>query len=387
MRTLRLVWIVLTKELRDGMRDRRSILSVVISAALAPVLLGGMFTVMAGRGRDAEEIKLPVAGVEYAPAFIDWLKQQTGVEIVAAPADPEQAVRDRKEDVVLIVGKDFSKNMARAIPASVRLVSDSTRDSAKRKVDRARKLVTTYSGQLAALRLIARGVAPSVALPVQVEEVEVSSAQERLATLLNILPLLLVLAALTGGMQIAIDTTAGERERGSLEPLLLNPVSLWDLVFGKWLAICAFSLAGVVLTLLVALAVLYATPLNARMHASALLWMLVVAAPLVPLAAGIDLLICTFAQTPKEGNSYLGVVLLAPMLTGMLAEFFPVRLTAAVAAVPLLGQQRMLSALTRGEIPHIAWLALSAACAVVLGVAALLGTARLLRYEKVVFGR
>jgi hypothetical protein len=158
-------------------------------------------------------------------------------------------------------------------------------------------------------------------------------------------------------------------------------------VFGKWLAICAFSLAGVVLTLLVALGVLYATPLHARMHPSALLWMLAVAMPLVPFAAGVDLAICTLAQTPKEGNSYLGVVLLAPMLTGMLAEFYPVRLSAAIAAVPLLGQQRMLSALTRGEIPHMAWLALSAACAVLLGAAALLATARLLRYEKVVFGR
>jgi sodium transport system permease protein len=186
---------------------------------------------------------------------------------------------------------------------------------------------------------------------------------------------------------LLVTAFTGERGRGSLEPLLMNPVSLWDLVLGKWLAICVFSLAGVVLTLLVALGVLYATPLHAHMHASALLWMLAVAVPLVPFAAGVDLAICTFAQTPKEGTSYLGVVLLAPMLTGLLAEFFPVRLSAAVAVVPLLGQQRMLSALTRGEIPHLAWLALSAACAVLLGVAALLGTARLLRYEKVVFGR
>jgi sodium transport system permease protein len=204
---------------------------------------------------------------------------------------------------------------------------------------------------------------------------------------LALLPAFVLVTAFTGSMNVANDSMAGERERGSLEPLLMNPVSLWDLVLGKWLAICAFSLAGVVLTLLVALAVLSATPLHARMHASALLWMLVVAVPLVPLAAGIDLLICTFAQTPKEGTSYLGVVLLAPMLTGMLAEFYPVRLTAAIAAVPLLGQQRMLSALTRGEIPHIAWLALSGACAVLLGVSAVAATARLLRYEKVVFGR
>jgi sodium transport system permease protein len=209
----------------------------------------------------------------------------------------------------------------------------------------------------------------------------------RQPTALALLPAFLMVTAFTGAMNIANDTMAGERERGSLEPLLMNPVLSRDLVLGKWLAICAFSLGGVVLTLLVSLAVLYATPLSARMHPSALLWMLAVALPLVPFAAGFDLLICTFARTPKEGNSYLGVALLAPMLTGMLAEFFPVRLRAVIAAVPLLGQQRMLSAITRGEIPHLAWLLLSAACAALLGVAAVWATAGLLQDETVVFGR
>jgi sodium transport system permease protein len=205
-------------------------------------------------------------------------------------------------------------------------------------------------------------------------------------TALALLPAFLMVTAFTGAMNIANDSLAGERERGSLEPLLMNPVLTGDLVLGKWLAICAFSLCGVALTLLISLAVLYATPLNARMHASALLWMLAVALPLVPFAAGVDLLICTFARTPKEGNSYLAVALLAPMLTGMLAEFFPVRLRAGIAVVPLLGQQSMLSALTRGEIPHVAWLVSSGAVALLLGIAAVLASARLLQNEKVVFG-
>jgi len=206
-------------------------------------------------------------------------------------------------------------------------------------------------------------------------------------TALALLPAFLIVTAFTGAMNIANDTTAGERERGSLEPLLMNPVTLSDLVFGKFLAVCAFSLSCVVLTLLFALAVLYVTPLGGRMHPGALLWMFAVAAPLVPIAAGIDLLICTFAQTPKEGNSYLSVALLAPMLIGILAEFFPVRLQAAVAIIPLLGQQRMLSALTRGEIPHIVWLLSAGVCTVFIGAAAVAATTRLLRREKVIFGR
>jgi sodium transport system permease protein len=204
---------------------------------------------------------------------------------------------------------------------------------------------------------------------------------------LLMLPAFLMVTAFTGAMNIANDTMAGERERGSLEPLLLNPVPLSDLVLGKWLAACAFSLGCVVVTLLCALAALYAAPLSGRMHPGALVWMLVVAAPLAPFAAGVDLLICTFAQTPKEGSSYLSVALLAPMLTGMLAEFYPVRLQAAIAAVPLLGQQRMLSALTHGQTPHPTWLLASAAGALLIGAASVAATARLLRHEKVIFGR
>jgi hypothetical protein len=123
------------------------------------------------------------------------------------------------------------------------------------------------------------------------------------------------------------------------------------------------------------------------MNAGALLWMLAVALPLAPLAAGLDLLICTFAQTPKEGTSYLSVALLVPMLTGMLAEFFPIRLRAAIAIVPLLGQQRMLSAVTRGEIPHLGWLLSSGVCTALVGAAAVAATGRILRSEKVIFGR
>jgi sodium transport system permease protein len=206
-------------------------------------------------------------------------------------------------------------------------------------------------------------------------------------TALALLPAFLIISAFTGAMNIANDAMAGERERGSLEPLLMNPVKLSDLVLGKFLATCAFSLGCVVLTLLFALAVLYATPLGGRMHPSVLVLMFAVAAPLAPLAAGVDLLICTFAQTPKEGNSYLSVALLAPMLIGILAEFFPVRLQAAIALIPLLGQQRMLSALTRGEMPHLAWLLSSGGCAVLIGAGAVMAAARLLQHEKVIFAR
>jgi sodium transport system permease protein len=390
--TLRQVWIVLAKELRDGMRDRRSVLSLLFGAALAPVLLGGMFTVMAGRGKDAEEMKLPVAGVQYAPAFVDWMKQQTGIEIVPAPADPEQAVRDRKEDVVLIIGKDFSKNMARAIPAPVKLVSDSTRDSARRKVTRARSLVTTYSGQLAALRLIARGVAPSVAMPVQVEEVEVSSAQERLATLLNILPLLLVLAALTGGMQIAIDTTAGERERGSLEPLLLNPVPRAALAAGKWLAASAMGCGSVVLSMLLTVNVMRRVPwhdlgIRFRVSDGDLMSLLALVLPLALFLSAVVMFASTFARSFKEAQGYIGMLILLPMLPGLISTMYPLSNRHWLAPIPIIGQYALAADVLGGKPPSAALYALAGVSVLACALVLLALTSRLLKREAIIFGR
>jgi sodium transport system permease protein len=392
MSTLRLMWIVFRKELADGMRDRRSILSVVVVASLSPVLLGGMFTVMASRGKNANEIKLPVAGAEYAPAFIDWLKQQTGVEIVPAPADPEQAVRDRKEDVVLIIEKDFSKDMARAVPAPVKLVSDSTRDSARQTVTRARTLVTTYSSQLAALRLIARGVAPSIALPVRVEDVEVSSAQERLATLLNILPLLLVLAALTGGMQIAIDTTAGERERGSLEPLLLNPVPRVALAAGKWLAASAFGCVSVVFSMLLTVNVMRRVPwhdmgIRFRVSDGDLMSLLALVLPLALLLSAVVMFVSTFARSFKEAQGYIGMLILLPMLPGVISTLYPLSNRPWLAPIPIVGQYALSADVLGGKPPAVAFYVLAGVSVLACALLLLALISRLLKREAIIFGR
>jgi len=390
--TPRQIWTVFGKEVRDGLRDRRSIRSVLLTAALSPVLFGGMFTVMAERAKDAWEVRLPVAGVEYAPTFVDWLKQQTGVEIVPAPADPEQAVRDRKEDVVLIIEKDFSENMARAIPAPVKLVSDSTRESARKKVERARRLVTTYSSQLAALRLIARGVAPPVATPVEVQEVEVSSAQERLASQLNILTLLLVIAALTGGMQVAIDTTAGERERGSLEPLLLSPVPRWVLATGKWLAASAFGCSSVVFSMALTVNVLRRVPwedvgIRFRVSDADLMSLLALVLPLVLFLSAVVIFSSTFARSFKEAQGYLGILILLPMLPGVVSILYPLSNRPWLAPVPLLGQYALAADVLGGQPPKAIFYILAGVSALACAVLLLVLVARLLTRETIIFGR
>ena len=392
MKTFALLWTVFRKEILDAGRDRRSIMSLLFSAMITPLLFGLLFTIAAERRRTAEDIRLPIAGAEYAPAFVDWLKQQTGVEVVPPPPDAEAAVRDREEDVVLVIDEDFSKNMARALPAPIKLVADVTRNNARPKVQRVRSLIAAYSGQIGGLRLIARGVAPSVATAIRVEDVEVSSSQQRLATQLSILPLLLVMAALIGGMQVAIDSTAGERERGSLEPLLLNPVSRGALAAGKWLAASLFSCGAVVFSMLLTINVMRRVPwhdldIRFRVSDGELLTLLALILPLAFFLASIVMFASTFARSFKEAQSYLGILMMLPMLPGFVGTMYPLGNRPWLAPVPIIGQYSLAADVLGGKPPGVLYYVLAGVSVLVLATILVQMTARLLSRESIIFGR
>lgn len=386
------VAVVMRKEFIDGLRDRRSIASLAAASAITPVLFGIMFTVVAERRKSADEIALPVAGAQFAPALVDWLTQQTGVTVVPAPNDPEKAVRDRDEDVVLIIEEDFEKNLAKALPAPVKLVTDVTRDATRPKVNRVRALVSSYSQLVGSLRLISRGVAPSVATALRIEEVEVSSSQQRLAAQLGILPLLLVIAALTGGMQIAIDSTAGERERGSLEPLLLNPVPRGAFAAGKWLAASTFGCGAVIFSLLLTITVMRRVPwhdlgIRFTVTDAALASLLVLILPAALLLSAVVLFASTFARSFKEAQSYLGMLMLVPMFPGLVSTAYPLSNRPWLAPFPIVGQYALAADVLGGTPPRPIFYVVAGvsvlACAGVLVVL----TGRLLRREAIVFGR
>jgi len=383
---------VLKKELMDGARDRRSIRSLLFGAIMTPLIFGVMFTVVANRERDAKDLKLPVAGIEYAPALADWLRQQTGVTITRAPADPMAAVRERKEDVVVIIDKDFAKDMARGVPAPVKLVADMTRNESRPKVTRVRNLINSYSTEIASLRLVARGVAPVVARPLAIEDVEVSSAQQRLGQLLSILPLLLVMAGLTGGLQIGIDSTAGERERGSLEPLLLSPVPRLALAAGKWLAASTFACASVLFSMVLTVNVLRRVPwqdlgIRFRVTDGELMSLLALELPLALFLSAVVMFVSTFARSFKEAQSYIGLLIFVPMLPGIVSTMVPLSGRPWMAPIPVLGQYALAADVLGGKPPGVAYyIAAGVAVLAAAGVLVILA-ARLLRQEKVIFGR
>jgi sodium transport system permease protein len=384
--------VIVRKELRDSFRDRRALFSIFFSAIFFPIVITVMMNRVADRARDAEQIIIPVSGAENAPALVEWLQQQDGVSITAAPGDAEAAVRDKRVDVVLIIPRNYAERFNGSRPAQVRLVSDGSNNTAQPAVQRVRQLLAAYSGQIASLRLIARGVSPTIASPLQLQEIEVSSAQQRAAAVLSFIPLMLMIAAFTGGMQIATDSTAGERERGSLEPLLVNPVARGVLVTGKWLAAACAAMLSVGLTTGLSVAQLQLVPLQDlgirfTLGPNEVLGMLAAILPLCPLTAAVQTYIGTYARSFKEAQSYMGVLISVMMLPALLSSLYPIADRVWMYPVPVIGQYLLLTSFLGGRAPGLVPFALSAISALVLAVVFVQITTRLFRNERIIFAR
>jgi sodium transport system permease protein len=385
--------VVCRKELKDWSRDRRSILTVLFSSLLAPVIIGVMFTTLANRARQVEDVTVPVVGGANAPALMDWLRQQAGVTIVEGPSDPEEAVRSRQEDVVVVIADDFAKDFAASRPAQVRLIGDSSSQNTRPKVQRVRALFQRYSNEIGSLRLIARGISPVVATAVQIEDVEVSSAQQRAATLLGFIPLFIMISAFTGGMPLATDSTAGERERGSMEALLANPAPRMAIAAGKWLAGTLTAMLSVTVSGGLLFALFQYIPLQdlgIRFHLGQreLIGTLVIVLPLCPLVVSIQMYVATFAKSFKEAQSYLSFLMMVQMVPGMMATMNPAGTKAWwMYYIPWIGAQTLLTdVLGNKPISPVVFIVIGVVN-IVLAVIAVRATAGLLVREKIIFGR
>lgn len=380
------LWVVLLKELTDGLRDRRALASALLMPLLGPLLVGVMLTRLAQDEDTRGPLVLPVEGAEHAPALVAFLRA-AGAEVVAPPADPEAAVRSGERAVVLRVEPEYGEAWSTGRPAPVTLVVDGSQQAARTDVERARALLAAYAGQVGTLRLLARGVDPALAQPLAVDERDLATPETRAASILEMAVMFVVMAAFVCSLYLAIDTTAGERERRSLEPLLLNPAPRWALASGKFLAAVAFGVVGTALSLAFVMAVLRRVPLEllgvrATLDLPAALALFVVAVPLAPLAAGLQLCVAAFARSFKEAQTWLGVTLFLPMLPGLVLTLAPARPGSALIAVPILGQQLLAGRVLRGEGLDPVALAACTATTLLVALAGLAGLTALLHREE-----
>jgi sodium transport system permease protein len=215
-----------------------------------PALMLGMGKLVSSRISDQMEkpLHVPVVGASNAPNLVAWLQGQN-IVVKPAPADPDEAIRSQKEDVILRIDGKFGEQWRGSIPAVVEILHDSSRQDADIPVERLRNLLDGYGSNVGALRLVARGIAPTTAQPLRVSDRDLATPEARRGAALAFLPYMLILFSFLGGAYLVIDATAGERERNSLEPLLATPARRAVIMSGKILAACVLGVFSITLTL------------------------------------------------------------------------------------------------------------------------------------------
>ena len=380
---------VFLKEVKENLRDKRTVTSALLYGPLiGPIIFVLLMNTIITRelNKADQPLKIPVIGAQYAPNLIDALKQQ-GLLPQPAVADAEAAVRDQDADVVLRIPEDFDKSWRKGEASQVEMIYDSSQKETGGSIDRLRRMLEAYSRHQGAMRLVARGLSPTMMAPVSVDDRDQSTPQSRAGQMFSILPYFFVLTIFMGGMYLAIDLTAGERERPSLEPLFANPVPRWKVLLGKLGAISVFSLTSLLISVIgfgICGKVIPAEKLGMTLNLGPAfaLQVLLMMLPLVILLASLQTLVAAFAKSYREAQTYLSILMMVPALPSILLSVLPIKVTAWMYAVPLLGQQVGISQLLRGEQLTTMQISTCMVSGLIVAVLATLITAQVYRSER-----
>ena len=353
----RLIGVITRKELTDNFRDRRSIFNASLNVLLTPLLYIALFGFMSRAFSEQAErqLQLPVVGAENAPNLIDYLEQRN-VAILPPPADPETAILEGEHDVVVIIPDDYGEKFENGQPVPIEVIQDFSNQGGSISASRAERLIEQYGSQIGSLRLLARGINPSVVSPIVIQEVDVSVEEGGIASaILNLLPVIMLTAAFMGGFFMVVDMTAGERERESLEPLLINPIPRWIVVVGKYFTglgftVFATGLATSVYLLLISIpAVQEFTNIRFEINASTVLVAFALMVPVIIMAVALQMLISSHARNVKEAQTYTNILNMAGFMPSVLLSVLPVKAASWMFFVPTIGQLFLINKVTNGE--------------------------------------
>jgi sodium transport system permease protein len=379
------VLTVFRKEIADALRDRRTMLTVLISAVLmGPFVLLAISGLVASLESSAERRTVVLAGLDHAPTLKNFFERQTFV-VTAAPADYEARLRKATlTDAVIVVPENFEASLLRGDGPVVEIVSDSANQRSEASAGRAARLLRAFSRERATLGLALRGVSPDLLEPLQIEERDLASSQTRATQITGMLPFFVLMAVLTGALNAALDTTAGERERGSLEPLLMNPTERWALVLGKWGAVASVGMLIAVLSCMSFLPGqwLLRSDTLAAMFQYGLREVLLFLVVLLPFALMVSALLMAVAircRTFKEAQASTTVVMLGASLLPLINVFSLGGESPWYLWVPALAQNVLMTHVLKGESLSAAQLGLPMAVCLVVTVGGVWFVARTLR--------
>ena len=384
--------IVAKKEFRDGLRDKRALLSAFFFPLSAPLFIYFLLNAVIEMSQVDETVSVPIYGADAAPGLIAYLTE-AGIEVNGRDTqtldEVKSQVADQTLDFALMIPEDFQDTMASYQPPDLLIVSDSSRNDVAAQVGQLRRVLNQYNQELISLRLIARGVSPKVTIGARPITIDVASDQKRTASVLNFIPIYVLMAAFVAGLGIAIDGTAGERERKSLEPLLINPIRPVDIIFGKWFASGTFALLGMLATLVLCVVAMFALPieeigLSFEISTKQALALLMVSLPVPYIAASLQILLGLFAKSFKDAQSYIGILVILPMVPVIIRQFMPFVTEPWMAGIPIFAQSVLMMDVLAGSGYSFLSLSVALISGFVASALLCLVAARLLTTERMI---
>ncbi|MGI2128143.1 ABC transporter permease [Shewanella oncorhynchi] len=372
------------KELIDAARDKRSVMAGLYYAIGTPLIMCGLFMVLIGQLTSPDDLKITITNPEKAPDLVRFLSNKG---ITQGAADGSDA-KDLKV-IELIISTDYAAQMNQGKSAEITIVADNSEEKLQNSIRRLEKQLQAYSAEMGSLRLIARGIDPRVVQPLKVNVQDKATTDSKGGMILGIAIFTMIYSVFISGMNLAIDTSAGERERNSLALLLSHPLTTRQLVLSKIIAVSLFALLGLVLILLVSKIAYAFVPwqelgFSVNITTEFMALMLVVGIPVALMAACLQLFVSFMAKTFKEAQSYLTMVLFVPLALSMAASYNIA--PDMLQWLPVSGQQQALMDFIKGKDLPMLQLLVSTLGTLAIAVLLAFGMERSLKSEKVIFG-
>ena len=387
------------KELIDAARDKRSVMAGLYYAIGTPLIMCGLFMVLIGQLTSPDDLKITITNPDNAPDLVRFLSNkgitQGNIKEADVKDSTAKALTEKVSDtqdlkaIEMIISTDYAAQMNQGKGAEITIVADNSDEKLQNSIRRLERQLQAYSTEMGSLRLIARGIDPRVMQPLKVNIHDQATTDSKGGMILGIAIFTMIYSVFISGMNLAIDTSAGERERNSLALLLSHPLTTRQLVLSKIIAVSLFALLGLVLILLVSKIAYTFVPwqelgFSVNITSEFIALMLVVGIPVALMAACLQLFVSFMAKSFKEAQSYLTIVLFVPLALSMAASYNIA--PDMLQWLPVSGQQQALMDFIKGKDLPMLQLLVSTLSTLAIAVLLAFGMERSLKSEKVIFG-
>jgi sodium transport system permease protein len=398
---LREIGVIYRKELRDSLRDRRTLISMIaVPLLLIPLLTVGVgyLSVRLIQESQKETVRVMVLGGKDSPVTLEALRQLPGVEVVPPRGDYSDEIISRTIRAAVRVPPHFDRAIANDKNATVTIYMFAGEMRSEFAATMLRRFFEQMRTSQMQARLQSHHLPSAFMQPLAIEEKNVAPPEKVGATLVGgLIPYFVIVLCLTGAMYPAIDMTAGEKERGTMETLLSSPASRTDLVLGKFLMVLTASLATGALAILsmagsffyagkamAALAPVQARHFDLRVDPAAYLGVFIMVVPVAVLFAGALLAIALFARSFREAQSYLSPLTIVVVAPAVMALVPGMELSSSLAFIPVLSTSLVSKEIMSG-VYHWRYIALIFASSCLYAGIALAFAVRLFNREEVLF--